>query len=280
VLHWGELHRRALPWRETRDPWRVLVSEVMLQQTQVSRVVGPYRHFVDRFPDPAACAASPVAEVVRAWAGLGYNRRAVRLHRAAALMVQRHGGRVPADRASLLALPGVGPYTARAVQAFALGVDTGVVDVNVGRLLARAVLGAPLGTAGAQELADRLVPPGRAWEFNQALFDIGSGFCRARPDCAPCPLLRRCAWRRAGRAASDPARGSAATGRRQSAFDGSDRQGRGRLVRALLAQSVRADQVAAAAGWPDDPERAGRVTRALVAEGLVRERADGALELA
>ena len=125
---WAEDTRRDLPWRRTRDPWAVLVSELMLQQTQVPRVVPRYREFLDRFPTPAAAAAAPVADVVRAWAGLGYNRRAVNLHRAAVEIVVRHGGVLPAGLAELVALPGVGPYTARAVLAFAFEADVGVVE--------------------------------------------------------------------------------------------------------------------------------------------------------
>jgi A/G-specific adenine glycosylase len=133
LLGWSEASRRDLPWRRTRDPWEVLVSEAMLQQTQVARVVPRYAAFLERFPTPAACAAAPVADVVRAWAGLGYNRRAVNLHRLATAVVQLHGGRLPADLPGLLALPGVGAYTARAVLAFAFGADVGVLDTNAAR---------------------------------------------------------------------------------------------------------------------------------------------------
>ncbi|HVX21812.1 MAG TPA: A/G-specific adenine glycosylase [Acidimicrobiales bacterium] len=271
VVRWGSANRRDLPWRATRDPWLVLVSEVMLQQTQADRVVGPYRRFVDRFPTAAACAAAGPAEVVRAWDGLGYNRRAVFLHRAAAAVVERHDGRIPADLDALLALPGIGAYTARAVLVFAFEADVGVVDTNVARLLARAVAGRPLRPAEAQELADRLVPTGRSWELNQSLFDLGARHCRSRrPDCAGCPLDRRCAWAATGWATPDPAVGSAATSRPQSRFQGSDRQGRGRLVAALRRDPVAADRLAAAAGWPDDPARSALVADALVADGLAR----------
>ncbi|MGH9093104.1 MAG: A/G-specific adenine glycosylase, partial [Acidimicrobiales bacterium] len=195
VLRWGEAHRRDLPWRSTRDPWLVLVSEVMLQQTQAPRVVDPFLRFVAQFPTPAACAAAGAPAAVRAWAGLGYNRRALRLHAAAVAVVERHDGEVPEDLDALLRLPGVGAYTARAVRVFAHEADDAVVDTNVARLLARAVAGAPLRPAESQDLADRLVPPGRAWAFNQALFDLGTAHCRSRhPACAGCPLARRCAW--------------------------------------------------------------------------------------
>lgn len=254
----------------------------MLQQTQVARVVGSYGAFLSRFPSPAACAAAPVGEVLRAWAGLGYNRRAAHLHSAARTVVDRHGGIVPDDLSELLALPGVGPYTARAVLAFAYERDVAVVDVNVGRVLARAVAGAPLGPAQAQRLADELLPAGRSWKWNQALVEAGAMWCTARaPRCADCPLVSSCRWARAGhgsragRAATDPAEPPA----KQSRFAGSDRQGRGRLVEALRKGPVRPSQVPASCGWPDDVERAGRIAAALVAEGLVRRGPGGVLRL-
>jgi A/G-specific adenine glycosylase len=208
---------------------------------------------------------------VRAWEGLGYNRRALRLHAAAVAVVEHHGGRVPEDLQELRRLPGVGGYTARAVRVFAYEADDAVVDTNVARVLARAVAGAPLRPREGQALADRLVPAGRSWAFNQALFDLGTAHCRSRrPDCAGCPLRRRCAWALAGHPPPDPATGTAATARRQAPFAGSDRQGRGRLVSALRAGPVAAGTVAAAAGWPGDPVRARRVAEALVAEGFAR----------
>ncbi|HTZ08191.1 MAG TPA: A/G-specific adenine glycosylase, partial [Acidimicrobiales bacterium] len=140
---------RPLPWRATRHPWAVLVAEVMLQQTQASRVVEPYGRFLERFPTPRACAAAGAGAVVEAWAGLGYNRRARALHGAAQILESVHGGVVPDRLEDLRALPGVGPYTARAVLVFAFEHDEAVVDVNVARVLARAVAGAPLGPARA-----------------------------------------------------------------------------------------------------------------------------------
>jgi A/G-specific adenine glycosylase len=162
LLAWGEGHLRDLPWRATRDPWAVLVSEVMAQQTGVDRVV-PYWHaFLARFPTPGDCAAAPVGEVVRLWSGLGYNRRAVNLHGCARAVVERHAGTLPDRLDHLLALPGVGPYTARAVLAFAYERPVGVVDTNVGRVLARWA-GRALRPAEAQSLADALaVAAGRA----------------------------------------------------------------------------------------------------------------------
>lgn len=264
---------RDLPWRETRDPWWVLVSEVMLQQTQASRVVEPFRRFVRRFPDPSVCASAGSAEVVRAWAGLGYNRRALNLHRTAGVLVEHYAGKVPDRLDALLALPGIGPYTARAILAFAYEQPVGVVDTNVSRVLARAVIGRPLRPGEAQPLADRLVPDSECWRFNQALFDLGARCCTARlPRCAECPLASCCRWNRARvtapfRAANTPDPASAGL-RRQSTFAGSEREGRGRLVDALRVAPVPSSTLARAAGWPDDETRAARVAAALVEEGL------------
>lgn len=241
----------------------------MLQQTQVDRVVPHYERFLVAFPTPAACAAAGPAAVVRLWSGLGYNRRALNLYRAAAAMVADHGGRVPHDDRALRALPGVGPYTARAVRTFAFGDDVAAVDTNAVRVLARAVAGAPLSVSEATVMGDRLVPPGKSWEFNQAMFDLGATVCTAaRPDCAHCPLSRQCAWRRHDEGA-DPWR-SSPTARPQSTFEGSDRQGRGRLLHALRQAAVRHDALAAACGWPEDPERAERVAAAVAAEGFAQ----------
>ncbi len=280
VLGWGEHHRRDLPWRSTRDPWRVLVSEVMLQQTQAPRVVEPYGRFIKQFPTPSACAAAGAGAVVRAWAGLGYNRRAANLHRAAVAIVEHHAGRVPDDLAALRALPGVGPYTARAVLSFAYEHDVGVVDTNVGRLLARAVAGRPLTAPEAQRLADDLVPRGHAWAYNQALFDLGTSHCTARaPACGDCPLRRRCRWARSGSPLPDPARSSAGASRSQGTFAGSDRQGRGRIVAALRSGQVAAADLPVAAGWPGQAGRAARVAQALVDDGLARWVGGGRLAL-
>ncbi|HLI00206.1 MAG TPA: A/G-specific adenine glycosylase [Acidimicrobiales bacterium] len=240
----------------------------MLQQTQVARVVGPWHAFLARFPDPPACAAAEVGEVVTAWSGLGYNRRAVHMHRAAVEVTVRHGGQVPDDLDALLALPGIGPYTARAVLAFAFERDVGVIDTNAARVLARAAAGRPLRPREAQALADACVPAGEGWAYNQGLLDLGAGVCTSRaPACDRCPLAGVCAWRRSG-PGPDPAVGSAGTGSRQSTFAGSHRQGRGRLVAALRAGPLRPDEVAAAAGWPDDPSRAALALAGLVADGL------------
>jgi A/G-specific adenine glycosylase len=279
LLAWGETVRRDLPWRRTRDPWRILVSELMLQQTQVARVVPRYEAFLEQFPTPAACAAAPVAEVLRAWEGLGYNRRALNLHGAAVQITEEHGGRLPDALDALLALPGIGPYTARAVLTFAFERHHGVLDTNAARFLSRAVAGRRLAPREAQDLADELVPLGRGWEWNQAVLDLGATVCTKRsPSCSVCPLVTSCAWASVGWPQPDPADGSAGTSARQSPFAGSDRQGRGRLVQALRTGPIEVVRLADAAGWPEDPDRAQRVAEGLVSEGLA-EIVDGQLAL-
>ena len=268
LLDWADRELRDLPWRRTRDPWAVLVSEVMAQQTGVDRVVPYYERFLARLPHPAACAAAPTSAVLWLWSGLGYNRRAVSLHRCATAIVADHGGEVPDDLDALLRLPGIGPYTARAVLAFAFERPVGVVDTNVGRVLARWA-GRPLRTAEAQAMADDLVPAGRPWLWNQAVMELGATVCRRRgPDCTRCPISAGCAWAAAGMPLPDPADGSAGVGRGQSRFEGSDRQGRGRLVAALRHGPVAMDDLAGVMGWPDDVERALLVAKGVVADGL------------
>lgn len=269
LLAWFAEHgRRDLPWRQTRDPWAVLVSEVMLQQTQLARVLARYQPFLDAFPDARACASAPAATVIERWQGLGYNRRALALWRTAQALTDRHGGAFPADLALLQALPGIGPYTARAVLAFAFEADVAVVDTNVARILARR-RGRRLGRAEVQRLADTAVPEGCGWAWNQALLDLGRTVCAARTQACPvCPLAAGCAWSTAGRPDPDPAVGSAGVSGGQSRFEGSDRQGRGRLVNALRRAPVPDAELAAVMGWPDDRARAVRVAATLVADGL------------
>jgi A/G-specific adenine glycosylase len=238
----------------------------MLQQTQVERVVPHYERFVAAFPTATSCASAGAAEVVRRWSGLGYNRRALNLHRAASAIADRHRGQVPSDDAVLRALPGIGPYTARAVRSFGFGHDVAAADTNGVRVLARAVAGTRLTSAAAFALGDRLVPRAGSWEFNQTMFDLGATVCTAaRPACTRCPLRRQCVWRRLG--GDDPWRASPAA-RRQSTFAGSDRQGRGRLLEALRLGVVRAPAIADACGWPDDAARADRIAAELVEEGF------------
>jgi A/G-specific adenine glycosylase len=277
LLDWAEAHRRDLPWRRTRNPWAVLVSELMLQQTQVARVLPAYGAFLEQFPRADVCAAAAASDVVRAWAGLGYNRRAVNLHRAA-VEIAAHG--FPTTLADLRALPGVGPYTARAVMAYAFEADVAVVDTNVARVLAR-LAGRTLGGNEAQAAADDLLARGDAWAWNQGIMDLGARLCRPRPpDCAACPIAHWCVWRRAGRPDPDPAVGSAHVSGGQSVFAGSDRQGRGRLVDALRRGPVGPVDLPAVMGWPDDARRAERVAATLVGDGLVVCDRDGTFRLA
>jgi A/G-specific adenine glycosylase len=246
----------------------------MLQQTQAPRVVPKYEAFVARFPTARACADSALADVIAHWNGLGYNRRALNLHRCATEIVERHGGELPDDLDALLALPGIGPYTARAVLVFAFERDIGLVDTNAGRFLARAAAGRRLDNREAQRVADAFVPTGQAWAWGQAVFDLGALICTKRnPRCDECPIAAACARRTNGSPEPDPVHaGSAGISRRQAPLAGSDREGRGRLVRALIAGPVRVDDLAAACGWDGDVARAARIGEALVAEGLaVRE---------
>jgi A/G-specific adenine glycosylase len=223
----------------------VLVAEVMLQQTQVARVEPRWSPWMSRWPTPTAQAAASQAEVVRAWQGLGYPRRARNLLLAAQRIVEGHHGSVPEEETALLALPGVGPYTARAVRVFAFELDEGVLDTNVGRVLAR-WHGARLRPADARRVADAQVPPGAGWAWNQTLLDLAATVCTKRaPSCEACPVPEWCAWAGSGLAPPDPAEGSAAVSRRQGRFEGSLRQARGRALRLLADGPLRAAEVRA-----------------------------------
>ena len=264
LLSWYREHRRDLPWRGVEDPYAVLISEIMLQQTQVARVVPKFEQFMARFPDPAALAAAPVADVVRAWQGLGYNRRAVSLHRAAQAIVERHSGRIPADLGALQALPGIGAYTARAILAFAFAEHAAPVDTNVARVVARAVAGAALRGVALQSAADAAVPSGRARDWSAAVMDLGAAYCTTRPRCGECPVAAACAWRRRG--GDDPA---ALRRSPPAPFAGSNRYHRGRLLDALRRRSLTVDDLRDAAAL-DDTAAARRVADGLVADGLAQ----------
>ena len=258
MLAWGLPRLRDLPWRRTRDPWAVLVSEVMLQQTQVARVVPKWLAFMAAFSSPAVCAEAPLGDVLRVWQGLGYPRRARNLHAAAGEIA--NAGQFPSDLAGLLALPGVGAYTARAVLAFAFEAEAAVVDTNTARVFAR-LSGRRLTAREVQGIADAALPPGESWAWNQCLMDLGAAVCRPQPSCSVCPLHRVCAWRGRG---DDPAAGSAGVSRAQSPFAGSERQARGRLLKALTAGPVLVASVVRLVGHPAGE----RLAADLCAEGL------------
>jgi A/G-specific adenine glycosylase len=270
VLAWFDAHGRDLPWRASEtSPWGVFVSEVMSHQTPVARVEPVWREWMRRWPAPAALAAEPPGEVVRAWGRLGYPRRALRLREAAVVMVERHGGEVPDDEEVLRGLPGVGAYTAAAVAAFAYRRRTTVVDTNVRRVLARAVegraLASPALTAGEARLAAALVPSGDecAARWNVAVMELGALVCRARgPRCGECPVEDLCAWVAAG---SPP---DAGPPRRGQAWHGTDRQVRGRVLQALRDADgpLARDRFG---GLADDAAQLDRCLASLVEDGLV-----------
>jgi A/G-specific adenine glycosylase len=199
LLAWYREHGRAhLPWRRTRDPYRVLVSEFMLQQTQVDRVIPLYEAFIAAFPTFVALAAAEAGDAVRLWRGLGYNSRAVRLHALARAVVERHGGVLPSDRESLLALPGIGPYTASAIRAFAFELDDVALDTNIRRIAHRTEFGLeypPLANDAELDARARVsLLPGTAHDWNSAMMDVGATICGARaPKCLLCPLRADCA---------------------------------------------------------------------------------------
>jgi len=224
--------RHELPWRLTRNAYAVLVSEVMLQQTQVERVIPYYRAWLQRWPDFAVLASVPASEVIRAWRGLGYNRRALNLHRLAGLVVETYGGNLPNDARELLNLPGVGSYTASAVRCFARGERVAVADTNIARVLARAVLGAAsqrdVPPGRIREAAAALVPVRNARDHNLGLMDLGAMICQARvPHCEACPVRTLCRWNTAGR--PDETKRSPSLPK----FETTARYARGRIIDAL-----------------------------------------------
>ncbi|MFI2754788.1 A/G-specific adenine glycosylase [Cellulomonas sp. P22] len=271
VLEWFDENARDLPWRAPdRTPWGVLVSEVMLQQTPVVRVEPAWRAWMARWPEPADLAAAGTADVLRAWDRLGYPRRALRLQECARVVVERHDGTVPRTTEELLALPGVGAYTAAAVQAFAFGLRSVVLDTNVRRVLARSVGGtalpAPSQTTAEVRLAASYVPDddATAARWSAASMELGALVCTARsPRCEECPVAGLCAWRAAGRPDDEHA-----ARRRTQAWAGTDRQVRGRVM-ALLREALEPVPAHALdAVWPDRTQRE-RCVAGLLADGLV-----------
>jgi A/G-specific adenine glycosylase len=247
----------------------VLVSEVMLQQTSTSRVIVPWAKFLEKFPTAESCARAPLAEVLVAWSGLGYPRRAKSLHEAARIIRDNFDGEVPREIDELRTLPGVGEYTSHAVASFAFGQRVAVLDTNVGRVLARALVNQPLRMSAARKLAHELLPKSNAATFNQAMLDLGAQFCRATPRCEECPLARSCVWRRDG--GPDPAPLSAGVSRPQAPFAGSNRQLRGRVIRALHDGPRAKTRLVRELGVA--PARADVVLDSLVRDGLVTKMA-------
>ncbi|WP_114855961.1 A/G-specific adenine glycosylase [Brachybacterium sp. YJGR34] len=277
VIAWFAASGRDLPWRhEDTTAWAILVSEVMLQQTPVARVLPRWQEWMARWPAPADLADATTAEVLRQWDRLGYPRRALRLQECARAIVREHGGRVPHGEEALRTLPGIGEYTAAAVTAFAHHDRAVVVDTNIRRVLARSVSGRALPdrsySAAERALATRSLPRdrGRSVAWNQSVMELGALVCTARaPRCEQCPLREvGCAWVAAGRPAPQE------DGRRTQAFEGTDRQMRGRIM-ALLRTHGAASQAQLLAEDAEDPARVTRCARSLVADGLAVRAEDG-----
>jgi len=281
VAAWFRENARDLPWRRPGFPaWGTLVSEIMLQQTPVVRVVPRLQQWLERWPSPADLASSPASDAVRAWERLGYPRRALALHAAATAITDRHEGRVPETVPELLALPGVGDYTSRAVAVFAYGHRHPVVDTNVRRVLARAVVGLaePWAPNAKRDLPlmESLLPtdPAEAQVVSAGVMELGALVCTARsPRCDDCPLVAECAWVLAGRPAHDGPRL-----RTQAKFEGSDRQVRGLVLAELRASDVPVTAAEMATVWPDAAQR-DRALAGLLRDGLVTGSADEGWEL-
>jgi A/G-specific adenine glycosylase len=298
LLGWFARHGRSLAFRATQDPYAVLVAEVMLQQTQASRVEPAWRSFMARFPTVGDLAAASPAEVIRSWAGLGYNQRAVRLRGAAQVVVERHGGRLPRDPALLARLPGVGPYTARAVAATAFDRPVAAVDTNVRRVVGRVFGLEPLAGRGAagrgagaggaarqvQGLADAWISRRRAAAWTHALMDVGATLCRLRdPLCSECPLQRLCLHATASAATEiagkAPPRGARGPTRPVVPFPATRRWLRGRLVARLREQSDgRWVELSGPLGG-HSAEAVGDALGRLVREGLVERDGRGRVRL-
>ncbi|WP_030801722.1 MULTISPECIES: A/G-specific adenine glycosylase [unclassified Streptomyces] len=280
VTDWFDEHARDLPWRRPEaGAWGVMVSEFMLQQTPVSRVLPVYEQWLARWPRPADLAAEAPGEAVRAWGRLGYPRRALRLHAAASAIQERHGGDVPREHAQLLALPGVGEYTAAAVASFAYGQRHAVLDTNVRRVFARAVAGRQFPpnatTAAERKLARQLLPEdeGLAARWAAATMELGALLCTARtPECHRCPIASRCAWRLAGSPAHD------GPPRRTQTYAGTDRQVRGKLLAVLREAVAPVPQQVLDAVW-DEPVQRARALDGLVSDGLVEPLGGGRYRL-
>ncbi|WP_237536418.1 A/G-specific adenine glycosylase [Streptomyces sp. SID5785] len=280
VIDWFTEHARDLPWRrDTAGPWGVMVSEFMLQQTPVNRVRPVYEQWLARWPRPADLAKEAPGEAVRAWGRLGYPRRALRLHGAAVAITERHGGDVPTQHAQLLALPGIGEYTAAAVASFAYGQRHAVLDTNVRRVFARAVTGVQFPpnatTAAERKLARTLLPEEEATaaQWAAASMELGALVCTAKnEECHRCPIASLCAWRLAGKPAHE------GPPRRGQTYAGTDRQVRGKLLAVLRDALVPVPQADLDRVW-DEPVQRARALDGLVDDGLVEPLAGGLYRL-
>ncbi len=295
LIAWFKANGRALPWRRTRDPYRILVAEVMLQQTQVDRVKPKYEAFLQQFPTLQALAAASPGDVIRAWAGLGYNRRALNLQRTARAVLDEHGGRFPDTPEALRMLPGIGPYTAGAIACFAFERDVAFMDTNIRRVIKRVFVGPDDATDETSErnlliLAERAVPTGQGWAWNQAIMELGALICTsARPRCQLCPLRSECrayaAWRTADERvfAYTPAQPALSkVAERRTPFTATSRYFRGRIIDALrqldpgawlplseLGPQIKADWTSADADWLQG------LLQGLASDGLIELDAEG-----
>jgi A/G-specific adenine glycosylase len=291
LMSWFSEAARDLPWRHTRDPYRILVAEVMLQQTQVDRVIPKYQAFLKRFPTIEALAAAPTAEVIRMWSGLGYNRRAVNMQRTARAVLEQYAGAFPQDTVALRRLPGIGPYTAGAIACFAFEQDVGFMDTNIRRVVRRVFVGQDdrdLSEALLLSIAQAAVPPGSGWTWNQAIMELGALICTAAtPACWRCPLRPYCRDYTARRTSDEHVFETATIARRQprqrqvaerreTTYAGSSRFYRGRIVEALRQQQPESPLTLAELGRRikkdfDDDDRAwlDRLVEGLARDGLL-----------
>lgn len=272
VVDWYLANLRDLPWRRDTTPWGVLLSEVMSHQTQVERVAPIWQEWIARWPTPESFAAAGTDEILRAWGSLGYPRRALRLKECAQVIVDKHAGRVPDTVEELLALPGIGEYTARAVACFAFGRNVAVVDTNVRRVHARAIKGLENQAARKSEVAEvaELLPSRNGPVFSEGLIELGALVCKTAPLCGACPVSR-CEWRERGYPKTFQKKKS-------QRFEGTDRQVRGKIMRALREAEGPVPQSEIDVVWPDAAQRS-RALGSLLADGLLEQNERGYFHL-
>jgi A/G-specific adenine glycosylase len=280
IIDWFNAEGRDLPWRQPGfTPWGTLVSEFMLQQTPVARVIPKLQEFLERWPTPAALAASPSGDAVRAWANLGYPRRALWLHACAVTIVQKFHGHVPSKVEDLLTLPGVGPYTARAIAVFAFGAHEPVVDTNIRRVIARheqgnADQGPPSTTRDCEAMQALLPDPRYSPAFNAGMMELGAVICTARkPRCEICPIAQSCAWKSQGYPEHSGPKKTV-----QKKYEGSDRQARGAVMKALRAAHSPVPATQLVTLWADQAQL-GRAITGLLTDGLIELIADDSYQL-